>query len=133
MRDNSSVYRTLIQHGADTTAKDRTGNTPGQCNKDKKLLTKTMLMNFMNNVKDQPKVTNKKSKPTTKKTSIIQPQGEKSSSDNGDIVGDVDAGDLENIDSLLAKLSISEDKSKHPGNKQQFQVPLEILGILKRR
>ena len=86
-------------------------------------------MNFMNNVKDQPKVTNKKSKPTTKKTSIIQ----LSSSDNGDIVGDVDAGDLENIDSLLAKLSISEDKSKHPGNKQQFQVPLEILGILKRR
>ena len=90
-------------------------------------------MNFMNNVKDQPKVTNKKSKPTTKKMSNIQPQGEKSSSDNGDIVGDVDAADLENIDSLLEKLSISEDKAKHPGNKQKFQVPMEILEIIKKR
>ena len=135
MRDNTWVYRALIQHGAETSAKDRAGNTPGQCNKDKKLLTKTMLMNFMNSVDEQPKVTNKKSKPATKKLTLpkSQPEEEKSSSDGGDIFSDVDAADLDSIDTLIESLSINEDKSKHPENKQTFQVTLGILEIIKRR
>lgn len=135
MRDNSSVYRALIQHGAETSAKDRAGNTPGQCNKDKKLLTKTMLMNFMNNVDEQPKVTNKKSKPATKKLTMPkpQPEDEKSSPDDVDMVCDVDAAELDSIDTLIAKLSINEDKLKYPESKQKFQVTLGILEIIKRR
>ena len=92
-------------------------------------------MNFMNNVNEQPKVTNKKSKPATKKLTMptSQPEAEKSSPDGGDIVSDVDAADLDSIDTLIESLSINEDKSKHPENKQRFQVTLGILEIIKRR
>ena len=133
MRDSS--YRTLIQRGADTSAKDRAGNTPGQCNKDKKLLTKTMLMNFMKNVTEPKKVTKKESKPI--KTNMSKPKSppriEKSASVDDGIVGDVDEADLEDIDFLLAKLSSIEDKSKHTGSGYKFLVPLEILEKIKRR
>ena len=134
MRDNS--YRVLIQRGADTSAKDRAGNTPGQCNKNKKLLTKTMLMNFMNNVTEPTKVMKKReSKPV--KTNMSKPksllQTEKSISVDDDIVGDVDDADLEDIELLLAKFSSNDDKTKHIGSNHKFLVPLEILEKIKRR
>lgn len=92
-------------------------------------------MNFMNNVDEQPKVTNKKSKPATKKLTMPkpQPEDEKSSPDDVDMVCDVDAAELDSIDTLIAKLSINEDKLKYPESKQKFQVTLGILEIIKRR
>ena len=92
-------------------------------------------MNFMNNVNEQPKVTNKKSKPATKKLTMpkSQPEEEKSFSDGCDIVSDVDAADLDSIDTLIESFTVNEEKSKHPENKQRFQVTLGILEIIKRR
>ena len=49
--DNTYVYKTLIQHGAETSIKDKSGKTPGQYNKNKKDLNKTMLLDFMNKIK----------------------------------------------------------------------------------
>ena len=131
MRDNTSVYRTLIHHGAETSVKDRAGNTPGLYNKNKKLLTKTMLMNFMNNVKEPTKVPKEEPNSAKSKLSKQKSEKEKSASVEEDIVVDVDDAELDNIDSLLAMLSSKE--AKPVGSKIRFQVPFEILEQIKRR
>ena len=46
--DNNYMYKTLINRGANTSLKDKAGKTPGQYNKSKKELNKTVLLDFMN-------------------------------------------------------------------------------------
>ena len=136
MTDNNLVYRTLIHHGAQTSAKDGAGNTPGQYNKNKKLLTKTMLLNFVNNVTEQPKTKVKKDvKQGKPKVTKPEHKDENSQpSDDKEIYSDgVDALDLEKIDSILATLSKAEDGLKHSGSRSKFPVPLEVLESLKMR
>ena len=58
LQDNNYIYKTLINRGADTSAKDHSGNTPGHYNKNKKLLNKAMLINYMEGASVSDKITN---------------------------------------------------------------------------
>ena len=71
MPDNTYIYKTLIQHGAETSVKDKSGKTPGQYNKNKKDLNKAMLLNFMNKLK-YPQVI--KEKPQQSLRDLVKPK-----------------------------------------------------------
>ena len=47
LKDNTYIYKTLINHGADTSHRDITGNTAGHYAKNKKELNKEKLMDFL--------------------------------------------------------------------------------------
>ena len=47
LKDNTYIYKTLINHGADTSLRDLAGNTAGHYAKNRRDLNKEKLMDFL--------------------------------------------------------------------------------------
>ena len=47
LKDNTYIYKTLINHGAETSLRDLAGNTPGHYAKNRRELNKEKLMDFL--------------------------------------------------------------------------------------
>ena len=75
LRDNSFIYRALINHGADTSVRDGAGRTPGYYAKNKKELNKDVLTNFMQSDPSeniQPKKRKNQIKTKSKAPAVIE-------------------------------------------------------------
>ena len=140
--DNNYVYKTLIQHGAETSIKDKSGKTPGQYNKNKKELSKTMLLNFMNKVKS-PEVTREKPKPKvqdlvkTKTSTLVKnplkakllsaliSSAKKENSIDKLYNDNIDSDILQKIEDIYSKFNKPPNKSK-PLEKNNLRLPISL-------
>ena len=120
--DNNYIYKTLIHRGADTSAKDVSGKTPGHYNKNKKDLNKTMLVNFMNGTATAKTSATKPSEKVvkaavktpleSKKSRLLSALLKKSRSDNEIFTDDLDQESIEKVDKIYEMVNGKKEKNK---------------------
>ena len=127
--ENNFVYKTLIQRGADTSARDKAGRSPGQYNnKHKKDLNKTMLLNFMNKITNPTELQKKPEKnKSSKHSKNVQFEMNVKVSTNVDektlYEQDLDNEIVEKIDSIGTKFSKLGEKQKP--NEKKLRLPID--------
>ena len=137
--ENNFVYKTLIQRGADTSARDKAGRSPGQYNnKHKKDLNKTMLLNFMNKITAPTELQKKPEKnKSSKHSKNVQFEMNVKVSTNVDektlYEQDLDNEIVEKIDSIGTKFSKIGEKQKPNEKKPRLPIDQGTFDRLKTR
>jgi len=135
LQDNNYIYKTLINRGADTSAKDQSGKTPGHYNKNKKLLNKAMLINYMEGASVSDKITNNNKSSEKKdssntvaplKSRLLTAILRKSRAEKTELFTEnLDSDQVQKIENIYEMLNVRNDKTRINPERSLLKIPVD--------
>ena len=135
LQDNNYIYKTLINRGADTSAKDHSGKTPGHYNKNKKLLNKAMLINYMEGASVSDKITNNNKSSEKKdssntvaplKSRLLTAILRKSRAEKTELFTEnLDSDQVQKIDNIYEMMNGRNDKTRINPERSLLKIPVD--------